>query len=141
MFAMDVEIGNGDGRLACDFALERETGLLHARGDEVESESGNVIGDALRESGGDVARGGNHRAAHQRVGIGGKDLVVVVVGVVKKELSVGDAVIGGDGGVVDLGNADIEDSKAGADDQRSALADGVGESGARAEVVEIGRAH
>src|SRR5580700_1699320 len=122
MFAVDVEVGDGDGRLAGDLTLEGEAGLLHARGDEVGGEGGDVVGDALRESGGETARCGHDGAAYQRVGIGGKNLVVVIVSVVKKELSVGDAVIGSDGGVVNLGNADIEESVAGADDERVSLA-------------------
>jgi hypothetical protein len=60
--------------------------------------------------------------------------MVVVVGIVEKELSVGDAVIGGDGGVIDLGNADVEQSVAGANYERVRFADGVSESSARAEV-------
>ena len=51
-----------------------------------------------------------NRATYQRVGICGKNLVVVIVGVIEKDLSVGDAVLGGDRGVVDLRNADVEDS-------------------------------
>src|ERR1022692_113092 len=137
MFAVDVEIGSGDGGLAGDLALEREAALLHARGDEVSGEGGDVVGDALRESGGKTARDGNNRAADQRVGIGRKDLMAVIVGIIQKDLSVGDAVIGGDGGVVDLGNGDVEESVAGADDQRMRLAEGIGESGARAEVVGL----
>ena len=138
MFAVNVEIGDGDGGVAGDFAFESEAGLLHARGDEVRGEGGNIVGDAFGESGGKVAgSSGGERAAYQRVGIGGKDLMVVVVGVVEKDLSVGDAVFGGDGGVVDLRNADVEESIAGADDERVGLADGIRESGARAEVVRI----
>src|ERR1022692_1995591 len=135
MFAVNVKIGDGDGGMAGDFALEGEAGLLDARGDEVGGEGGDVVGDALGESGGKIARRGHDRAGDQRVGICGEDLVVVVVGVVEKELSVGDAVFGGDGGVVDLRNADVERSVSGADDERVGLTDGVGESGARAEVV------
>ena len=138
MFAVDVEIGDGDGGVAGDFALEGEAGLLHARGDEVGSEGGNIVGDALGESGGQAAGGrGGERAAHNRIGIHGKNLIVVVVGIVEKDLRIGDSVFGGDGGVVDLRNADVEDPIAGADDERAGLAEGISESGARAEVVRI----
>jgi len=64
-------------------------------------------------------------------------LMVVVVGVVEEELSVTDAVFGGDGGVVNLRNADVEESIAGTDHERAALADGIRDSGARAKVVRI----
>src|ERR1700693_6285917 len=98
MFAVDVEIGSGDGGLAGNLALKREAGLLHARGDEVEGEGGDVVGHSLSESRGKIACGGNNRAAYERVGISGKDLMAVIVGIIQKDLSVGDAVIGGDGG-------------------------------------------
>ena len=138
MFAVDVEVRNRDSGVVGDFALEGEAGLLHTRSDEVGSEGGNIIGDALGESSGQLAgSGGGEQAAYQRIGIHGKNLIVVVVGVVEKELSVGDAVFGGDGGVVDLRNADVEDPVAGTDDERVGLADGVSETGARAEVMGI----
>ena len=132
-------IGGGNGGLAGNLAFEREAGLLHARGDEVGGERRDVIGDALSESRREIARSGNNWATYQRVGISGKDLMVVIVGVVQKDLSVGDAVIGGDGGVVDLGNADVEESVADADDQGMRFADGVGQPGARGEVVGVER--
>ena len=135
---MDVEIGDGDGGVVGDFAFESETGLLDARGDEVRGECGNVVGDAFGKSGGQVAgSGGGEGTAYQRVGIHGKELMVVVVGVVEEELSVTDAVFGGDGGVVNLRNADVEESIAGTDHERAALADGIRDSGARAKVVRI----
>jgi hypothetical protein len=116
MLAVDIEIGDGYGGFADYLAFEGEAGLLHARGYEVGSEGGNVVGDALGESGGKVAGGGGgQRAAYERVGVGGEDLLIVIVGVVEKDLSVGDAVFGGDGGVVDLRNADVEESVSGAD--------------------------
>jgi hypothetical protein len=63
--------------------------------------------------------------------------MVVVVGSVKKNLSVGDAVFRGDRGVIDLRNADVEQSIAGADYQGVGPTDGIGQSGSRAEVVRI----
>jgi hypothetical protein len=138
MLAVNVEVGDGDGGVVGDFAFESETGLLDARGDEVRGEGGNVVGDAFGESGGEVAgSSGGEGAAYQRIGIHGKELMVVVVGVVEKELRVADAVFGGDGGVIDLRNADIEEPIAGANDEGVGLADGIRESGARAKVVRI----
>ncbi len=58
MFAVNVEIGDGDGGAAGDFTLERQAGLLHARSHEVGGEGGNVIGDAFGEPGGETARRG-----------------------------------------------------------------------------------
>ena len=135
MFAVNVEIGNRNGRMADHFAFERQAGLLHARSYKVGGESGDVVGDALRESSGEIARSGNNRATYQRVGISRKDLMAVIVGIIQKDLSVGDAVVGGDGGVVNLRNANVKNSIAGADNKRVGLADGVGEPGTRAEVV------
>ena len=97
MFAMNVEIGNGDGGVVGDLALESKAGLLHARRDEVRSEGGDVVGDALGESCREIAGGCGDRAAHERIGIGGEDLVIVVVGVVEENLSVGDSVPRSDG--------------------------------------------
>lgn len=88
VFAVDVEIGDGDGGVVGDFALEREAGLLHARGDEVGGESGNIVGDALGKSSREIAGSGSEWTGDERVGIGGKDLVIVVVGIVEKKLSV-----------------------------------------------------
>ncbi len=140
MFAVNVEIGDGDGGVAGDFALDSQAGLLHARGYEIGGEGGDVVGYALSESGGQIARCGEVSGQiDQRVGIGGKDLVIVIVGVVQKDLSVGDAVFGGDGGVVDLRNANVEKSVSGADYERVGLADGIRESGARAEIVGLER--
>src|SRR5580692_2854517 len=136
MFAMNVEIRDRDGGLAGDFALEGEAGLLHARSNKVGGEGRHVVGHALAKSAGKIARsGGRKRAANQRVGIRGKDLMVVVVGSVKKNLSVSDAILGGDGCVIDLRNADVEQSIAGADYQGVSPADGIGQSSSRAEVV------
>ena len=88
VFAVDVEIGDGDSGVVGDFALEREAGLLHARGDEVGGESGNIVGDALGKSSREIAGSGSEWTGDERVGIGGKDLVIVVVGIVEKKLSV-----------------------------------------------------
>ena len=65
--------------------------------------------------------------------------MAVIVGIVQKDLRVGDAVLGGDGGVVDLRNANVKNSIAGADDEWVGLADGIGQSGARAEIVGFER--
>ena len=77
--------------------------------------------------------------AHERVGIAGEDLVVVVVRVVEEDAGVGDAVIGLDDRVVNLRNADEEDAVSGADDEGTLVAEGVGESGARGEVIRLER--
>ena len=135
MFAVNVEVRDRDGGVVSDFALESNAGLLHTRGDEVGGEGGDVVGDALGESGGERAGCGHEGAGDQRIGIGGEDLVVIIVAVVEEDLRVGDAVFCGDYRVVDLRNADVEQSVAGADDEWVSVADGVGESGARAEVV------
>ncbi len=137
VFTVHIEIRDGDGSLVRDFAFQGEAHLLHPRGDEVGGESRNVIGDALREPGGKIAGRGSQRATYQRIGVGGEDLMVVEVGVVEKNLRVADAVLGGDGRVVDLRNANVEHSITRADDERVRPAEGVGESGARAEVVRI----
>src|SRR5271166_4809941 len=113
MFAVDVQIGDGNGGLLGYFALDSKAGLLHARSYEVGGEGGNVVGDTLGESDWETARCGSERAGYEWVGIGRKDLVFVIVGVLEEQLSVGNAVIGCDGGVVDLGNADEEQSIAG----------------------------
>src|ERR1017187_1208976 len=139
MFAVDVKIGNRDGGMAGDFAYESEAGLLHARGHEVGGERGNIVGDALSESGGQIARCGHDRASYERVGISGEDLVVVIVGVVEENLCVADAIFSGDGGVVNLRDAHVEQSVTGADDQRMSFAKRISQSGARAEVVWIER--
>ena len=47
MFAMDVEIGEGDGGVVGDFFFESDAGLLDARSDEVGGEGGNVAGDGV----------------------------------------------------------------------------------------------
>ena len=41
--------------MAGDFSLECETGLLHARGDEIWSKGRDIVSDALGESGGKIA--------------------------------------------------------------------------------------
>jgi len=64
-------------------------------------------------------------------------LTVIVVVVVEKYLGVIDAVFGGDGGVIDLRDADVEDSVTGADDERVGFADGVSESGTGGEIVRM----
>src|SRR5579863_5396525 len=135
MFSVNVEIRNGDGGVVGDLALNGEAGLLHARGYEVRVKGGNIVGDALGESRRKITRLRIQRAGHQWVGIGGKELVVVKVGVIEKNLSIGDAVLGGNGGIVDLRDAHVKEPIAGADDKRVSLAEGVGESSARAEVV------
>lgn len=137
MFAVDVEIGDGDGSVVGDFAFESKAGLLHARGDEVGGKGGNVVGDAFGESCWETAGGCGDRATHERIRVVGEDLMVVVVGVVEKDLSVGDAIFGGDGGVVNLRNADVEHSITRANHQRMILAEGISESGTRAEVVGL----
>ena len=140
MFAVHIEIRNRDGSVSGDFALESQAGLLHPRSHKVGRECRHVVGHALRESGGKIARScGRERAVNQRVGISGKDLMVVIVGSVKKKLSVGHAVLRGDGGVVDLRNADVEQSITRANHQRMSLADGIGESRSRSEIVRIER--
>ena len=48
MFTVNVQIREGDRGLAGDFAFEREADLLHARSDEVGSEGGDFVGDALQ---------------------------------------------------------------------------------------------
>jgi len=63
--------------------------------------------------------------------------VVVVVGVIEEDLRVGDAVFGLDDRVVNLGDANEEDAVSGADYERTGFAEGVGESGARGEVVGL----
>ncbi len=68
MFAVDVEIRDRDGGVAGDFALESEAGLLHARSHEVGSERGDVVGDALGESGGKIARSGGRERATEPAG-------------------------------------------------------------------------
>ena len=86
VFAVNVEVRDGDGGVVGDFALDREAGLLHARGHEVAGESGDVVGDALSESGGQTAGGGCNSAGYQRIGIGGEDLVVIEVRVVEEQV-------------------------------------------------------
>src|SRR5579864_9817716 len=137
MFAVDVEVGEGDGGVVGDFFFERDAGLLDAGSDEIRCEGGDVAGDALGESRGQHAVGGIERAAYQRIGVRGEYLAVEVMIVVKEYAGVGDAVFGGDGGVIDLGDADVEESVSGADDQRTGVADGVGESDAGGEVVGV----
>lgn len=134
MFAMNVEIGDGDGGVTGDFALERKAGLLNPRGNEVGREGGDIIGDTLGESGGKIAGRRRGGAGDQRIGIGGEDLAVGISIVVKKQLGVGEAVFGGDGGVIDLRDADIEQSVAAADDERMILAERIGESHAGAKL-------
>ena len=56
MFAVNVEIRDGNGGVVGDFALEGEAGLLHARRYVIAREGGDVIGDALGESRGQAAR-------------------------------------------------------------------------------------
>ena len=65
--------------------------------------------------------------------------MVVIVRVVEEEAGVGDSVFGLDDRVVDLRNADEEDAVSSADDQRTRVAEGVGESGARSEIVGLER--
>ena len=139
MFAVDVEVGDGDGGMVGDFAFEREAGLLHARSDEIGGKGGNVVSDALGEPSRKTASSRGYGATCQRVGIRGKDLMVVIVAVVEKKLGVGDAVVGGDGGVVYLRNANVEEAVAATDDEWSSLAEGIGKSGARAEIVRVER--
>src|SRR5260370_32399401 len=137
MFTVDVQIRDRDGGVVGDFALESEAGLLDTRGDEVGGKGGDVVGDALSESGGKRARGRHDGAGDQRIGIRGKGLVVVILRVVEEDLRVGDAVFGGHDGVVDLRNADVEQSVAGTDDERVRAAEGVSESDAWAEDVRL----
>src|ERR1700693_353273 len=137
MFAVNIEIRDGDGGMVGDLALNGEAGLLHARGLEVRVKGGDIVGDALGESRRKITRLRIERAGHQRIGIGGKEPVVVIVGVVEKDLRIADAVFGGDGGVINLRDADIEDPIAGADDEWVSLAEGVRESSTRAEIVRL----
>ena len=60
--------------------------------------------------------------------------MVVVVGVVEEEAGVGDAVFSGNGGVVNLRNADVENSVSGANNEWMFFAERIGEADARAEV-------
>ena len=114
--------------------------MLHARSDKVRSEGGHIVGNAFGKSGGKIARSAGWGAANQRIRIDGEDLMVVVVpGVVEKNLRVGNAVFGGDGGVVDLRNADVKNAVAAANDERMIFTNGVGQSAARAEIVRIER--
>ena len=69
---------------------------MHPRGDEIGCKSGDTVGDTRGESGWQGAGSSDERTAHERIGIGGKDLVVVVVSVVEEEAGIGDAVFGGD---------------------------------------------
>ena len=66
-------------------------------------------------------------------------MMVVIVRVVEEDAGVGDAIFSGDDRVVNLRNADVEQSVAGADDERVSLANGVGESDAGAEVIRLER--
>ncbi|MFZ1142932.1 MAG: hypothetical protein WAN76_27445 [Candidatus Sulfotelmatobacter sp.] len=113
--------------------------MLHARGDEVGGEGGDVVGDALGEAGGQRAGSRIERTSYERIGIAGEDLVVVVVRVVEEDAGVGDAVIGLDDRVVNLRNADEEDAVSGADDEWTLVAEGVSQSGARGEVIRLER--
>src|ERR1700730_15547665 len=139
MFAVNIEIRDGDGGVVGDLALNGEAGLLHPRGLEVGVKGGDIVGDALRESRRKITTLRIERTGHQRIGIGGEELVVVIVGVVEKDLRIADAVFGGNRGVVDLWDSDVEDPIACADDKWVSLAEGVGESRARAEIVGLER--
>ena len=87
VFAANVEQRDRDRGVVDHFLFQSDAGLLHARGDEVSGEGGDVVGDALRKSCGQRAVRGIQRTTHQRVGISGEDLVVVVIGVVEEELA------------------------------------------------------
>ena len=63
--------------------------------------------------------------------------MAVIVVVIEEDLSVGNAVFGGDGRVVDLRNANVEETVAAADDERAIVTEGIGKSDARADVVRI----
>jgi len=121
------------------FFFERQAGLLYARGHEVGSEGGNLVRDTLGESRGQRARGGHERTSYQRIGVGGKNLVVVVIGIVEEDLCVGDAVFGLDGRVIDLRDAHEKNAVSGANHEGASLAERIGQSGARGEVVGLER--
>src|SRR5579864_5555770 len=121
--------------MADDFFFQREAGLPHAGSHEVGGEGGEIIGNSLGESGGQRAARRVKRAGHERIGIVGEDLSVVVVRIVEKKAGVGDAVFGLDDRVVDLRDADEEEAVSGADNEGASVAEGVSESGARREVV------
>ena len=57
--------------------------------------------------------------------------------VVEEDAGIGDAVFGGDGGIVDLWDADVEEPVSRADDERAGVADGVRESDAGGEIIGI----
>ena len=65
--------------------------------------------------------------------------MAVIVVVIEEDLSVGDAIFRGDGGVVDLRNANVEETVAAADDERTIVTDGIGKSDAWSDVERIER--
>jgi len=64
---------------------------------------------ALREAGRQVAVRAVHWTAHQRIGIRGEDLVIVIVIVPQENVRIRDAVLLLDDCVVDLRNANEKD--------------------------------
>jgi hypothetical protein len=65
--------------------------------------------------------------------------VARVVIVIEEDLSVSDAIFRGDRRVVDLRNANVEETVAAPDDERTIVTDGIGESDARTDVERIER--
>src|SRR5882757_6285306 len=110
MFAVHVEIGNGNGGVAGYFALQRDTGLLHARSDKVGSKGGDSVSDALSESCGQRTCSGHDRAGDQGIGISRENLLVIIMRIVKEDAGICDSVLRGHNRVVDLGDAYIEQS-------------------------------
>src|SRR5690242_16888944 len=79
------------------------------------------------------------RATDQRTGIAGNDLVIPIPCIVQERLRVGDAVLRLHDRVVNLRNADVEDSVSGAHDQRAVVANGISQPGAWSEIVRLER--
>src|SRR5579859_238242 len=96
-----------------DFLFQGKAGLLHARGNKIGRKGGDFVGNALRESRGQGAVRRILRADDQRVGVRGKDLMVVVVGVVQEYVCIGNAIFSLDDRVIDLGNANEKDAVSG----------------------------
>lgn len=152
MFAVHVEVRERNSGVVDDFFFESDASLLHARSDEVGSEGG----DVARDGGGIVRHAlaqcrrqsticGIQGTAYQRIGICRKHrtvpvrkhLMIPVSRVVQKDLRVGDAIFGGNGRVVDLWDANVEESISGTDYERARVAEGVCESDAWGEVVGV----